>query len=112
VLSLAGAARAQTAVRVVAVLRHTGGAADAPQDALAAAGAQAGRSGALAVERLLAVDSGRIMAWQRPDTPSAEQNECLPISRSAIGLPKSPTVPARRDRPKAIREIPDQRLRG
>ena len=51
---------------------------------------------------------GGIMAWQRPDAPSAEQEECLPISRSAIYLLERPMVPARRDRPKAIREIPEQ----
>ena len=27
---------------------------------------------------------GDIMAWERPDTPSTEREECLLISRSAI----------------------------
>ena len=62
---------------------------------------------------------GEIMARQRPDTPSTEQKECLPISRSVVESPErsktrlgGPTVPARRDRPKAIREIPDREPEG
>ena len=51
---------------------------------------------------------GDIMAWQRADIPSAEQKECLLISRSAIDSSERPTVPARRDRPKAIRKISDK----
>jgi len=37
-------------------------------------------------------DSGRIMAWQWPDTSSIKQNECLPISRSAIESSERPTA--------------------
>ena len=51
---------------------------------------------------------GGIMAWQRPDTPSAEQKECLLISRSAIDLPERPTAvvgrtPSGKSRVKGIR---------
>jgi len=35
---------------------------------------------------------GDIMAWQRSDTPSAEQKECLVVSRSAIDLPERLTA--------------------
>jgi len=35
---------------------------------------------------------GCIMAWQRPDTPSAERRECLLISRSAIDSSERPTA--------------------
>ena len=37
-------------------------------------------------------DSGRIMAWKRPDTPSTEQKNRLPISRSAIESSRRPTM--------------------
>jgi len=35
---------------------------------------------------------GGIMAWQRPGTPSTEQKECLPTSRSAIDSSERPTA--------------------
>jgi len=35
---------------------------------------------------------GGIIAWQRPDAPSAEHKECLLISRSAIDLSERPTA--------------------
>ncbi len=35
---------------------------------------------------------GGIMDWQRPHTPSPEQEECLLISRSAIDLSERPTA--------------------
>ena len=35
---------------------------------------------------------GGIMAWQRPDTPSAEQKKCLLISRSAIDTSERATA--------------------
>lgn len=39
-----------------------------------------------------AVDSGRIMAWKRPDSPAVEQRSHLPISRSAVESSESPTA--------------------
>ena len=49
------------------------------------------------------------MARQRPDDPAVEQKRHLLISRSAVESSERPTVPARRDRPEAIRGIPDER---
>ena len=50
--------------------------------------------------------SSNIMARKRPDTLPTAQRECLLISRSVIESSERPTVPARRDRPKAVRGIP------
>ena len=57
---------------------------------------------------------GGIMAWQRPDTPSAEQEECSLISRSEIAESERPPAAVGRrpsGTPKAPRsEIPDNAL--
>ena len=49
---------------------------------------------------------GIMPARGRPDTRSAEQEECLLMSRSVVESSGSPTIPARRDRPNAMWEIP------
>jgi len=49
---------------------------------------------------------GDIMARRRPEELVVEQQERLLIARSAIDFSERPTVPARRDRLKPIREIP------
>ena len=52
------------------------------------------------------VDSGRIMASERPVIPSIEQNEPLQTPQSAVESSGGPTAVLGGPRPKVIQEIP------